>query len=363
MHCGVGAMKIVHVISGLGTGGAEANLLRLATALGRRGWAQHVVGVGAPSDHAVALSDVGVAVTVLGVGSASSALRGLMRLAGIVRSFRPDVLQGWMYHGDLFATLAHLLSPGAGRRKLFWNLRASNTRECGYARIVRLCALLSGRPDAVIANSQAGAEYHLAHGYRPRRIEIIPNGIDTNAFRPDPQACARIRGELGIAADAVVAIHAARFDPMKDHALFLAAMAELPAMQAIMTGKDTQTLTVPPNVHRLGIRRDMPALYAAADVVVSTSAYAEGFSNVVAEGMSAGLVPVATDVGDARTIIGETGTIVPVRDPVALVAALADIAAWPRDRLTVRGFAARTRIVGQFDEERAIERYVELYTA
>ena len=101
-------------------------------------------------------------------------------------------------------------------------------------------------------------------------------------------------------------------------------------------------LAAPPNVRALGRRRDTEALYAAADIVASTSAFGEGFSNVIAEGMSAGLVPVATDVGDARRIVGDTGSIVAPRNSQAFAAALREIAALPAaERRRPRPFCAR----------------------
>lgn len=353
--------SVLHVISGLGTGGAEANLVRLAGALQTRGAAQHVVSVSGHGDHAATLAAAGVGVTMLGVNAPAQLLCGVMRLRRFVRKLQPDILQGWMYYGDLFAALAHRLSPGRAGRRLFWNLRASNTHEGGYGSLVRVCAALSRWPDAIVANSQAGADYHVSRGYRPRRIEVIPNGIDTTLFRPDEAARARIRKELGIDADAVVAIHVARVDPMKDHKCFAAAMRDLPQVAGIMAGKGTERLDVPANVRRLGLRKDMAALYAASDIVVSTSVYAEGFSNVLAEGMSAGLVPIATDIGDARAILDETGYLIAPRDRAALTAAIAAEAARPAAERRARGLAARAHVADHFGLERAIARYMQLY--
>ena len=205
-----------------------------------------------------------------------------------------------------------------------------------------------------------GANFHSAHGYRPRRIVVIPNGIDTDKFCPDPVARSTLRAELGLG-DKVVAVHVARVDPMKDHATFLKAMTSLPDIIGLIVGAGTETLVCPANVRALGARRDVERVYAAADLVVSSSAYGEGFSNVLAEGMSAGLVPVATDVGDAKRIVGPTGYVVPPRDPTALAAAIKAEAALSPDQRRDRGLQARARIVGSFARARAIDAYVRLY--
>jgi glycosyltransferase involved in cell wall biosynthesis len=361
MDNGVSARTILHIISGLGIGGAEAALAQVATALQARGLPQHIVCVGAVDNRAGVLRSSGVEVTVLGIDSAVRVPRGLFRLARLIRRLDPMVVQGWMYHGNILAALAHRMVGRSGRRRLYWNLRASNMDTLRYGGIIRAGAILSAWPDMVIANSMAGVKFHDERGFHPRRVEVILNGIDTQKFRPDAQARAALRAEFGIPADAVVAIHAARVDPMKDHSALLAAMAAVPQLHGLLVGAGTEALTVPDNVYAIGLRHDLPRLYAAADIVVSSSAFGEGFSNVVAEGMSAGLIPVATDVGDAREIIGDTGDVVAPGDRAALAGALAAVTGCPAEERRARGMRSRARIVERFPLGAMIDAYSRLY--
>ncbi len=351
----------LHVISGLGTGGAETTLVQLAGSLLARGMSQHVVSLGSRGTFADDLEMRGVPVTTLGIRSAYGGPRGIWRLIRLVGLLQPKVIQGWLYHGDLMAALAHQLAPGRRQRRLFWNLRASNMDMARYGWIVRLCALTSSWPDVIVANSQAGAAFHTAQGYRPRRMEVIANGIDIKKFRPDAAEREQIRVELGIAPDAVVAVHVARVDPMKDHATFYAAMALNPGIIGLSVGRGTKQLAPPPNVRALGQRSDVERLYAGADIVVSSSAFGEGFSNTIAEGMSAGLVPVSTDVGDARLIVGTTGQIVAAGDSAALAAAIAAEAGQPLEQRRERGLEARKRVVGSFTLDQATNSFAHLY--
>ena len=354
---------VMHVISGLGMGGAETMLVRLAGRLRARGLSQHVVSLNTFDALAPDLRASGVEVTMLNAGSLTSFPRATTALVRTTRRVRPRVLQGWMYHGNIAASVAHCLNSGRHNRRLFWNLRASNMDAQRYGAVIRLGALMSHGPEAVIANSQAGIAFHRDRGFRPRRFIEIDNGVDTDKFRPDQAARKRVRAQLGISEDAIVVIHVARGDPMKDHTTFLAAMAQMPVLTAVMVGEGTPELLPPANVRALGRRRDTAELYAAADIVASTSAFGEGFSNVIAEGMSVGLVPVATDVGDARRIVGDTGTVVSPRDPDAFGAALAAVAALSRDARGRQGLAARQRIVSNFSLDLATDRYFELYSA
>ena len=351
--------KVLHVITGLGMGGAERNLVQVACALQQRGMDQHVACVRSSGVWADALIGQGIPVTELEVDGMPAAPRGLYRLVSLMRTLRPTNIQGWMYHGDLFAALAHRLLPG--KRRLLWNLRASNTDQGGYSQILRLNGALSRWPDVVIANSKSGLDFHAAKGYRARRTEIIPNGIDIEKNRPDAEARALVRKDLGLPADGPVVIHVARVDPMKDHGNFLKAMAAVPQLSGIMIGAGTENLTCPPNVRALGVRRDVERYYAASDIVISTSAYAEGFSNVIAEGMSAGLYPIATDIGDARAIVGNIGSVVQPRDFSAIVAELTRAAAMTAEERSERGLLARKHIVDRFTLAAATDRYQKIY--
>jgi glycosyltransferase involved in cell wall biosynthesis len=129
----------------------------------------------------------------------------------------------------------------------------------------------------------------------------------------------------------------------------------------VLLGAGTENLPAARNVRRLGRRHDVARLFAAADFVVSSSRFGEGFSNVLAEGMACGLPAVATDVGDAKLIVGDTGVVVPPESPDALAAAIRTLAAESAPLRAERGRKARARIVENFAMPHAVQRYVGLY--
>lgn len=357
-------MRVLHVISGLGTGGAESFLATVLPRLRDRGIEGTVASLTGDGPTAERLRQSGIPLLLLDVRGPLKAPHAIQRLATAVRDMRPDAIQGWMYHGDLAATIAHRLAARPATR-LLWNIRCSDMRLEDYSTqlrlVVRACANLSRRPDFVIANSQAGADAHTKAGYAPRRLVVIPNGIDCERFRPDAAARAAVRHELGIAPERPVIIHVARVDPMKDHQGFMAAIEGVDGATVVLAGAGTQAFNLPPHILGLGQRRNVPRLLAAADFIASSSAYGEGFSNAIAEGMAAGLVPVVTDVGDARMIVGETGAVVPPRDPQALSTALrVAVGLEPSLRLAMQA-AARERIATHFAIERAVDRFAALY--
>jgi len=359
------APRVLHVISGLGTGGAESFLAQLAPALNVRGFTQRIVSLSGDGPMADVFELQGHIVDRLDVRGILKASRGIDRMLEIARTYGPDIIQGWMYHGDLFATLLHRRLQRRVRPRLFWNIRCSDLNLSSYSLqlriVVNACIHLSGRPNVVIANSNVGGNHHLAAGYRPRRLEIIQNGVDANRFAPNSEARRSVRNALGLRPDEVTVIHVARVDPMKDHQNLLTAIASLSRAQVLLVGLGTEKLTLPPNARALGRRSDVEQLLAASDIVVSSSAYGEGFSNAIAEGMAAGLVPVATRVGDAPEIVGDTGVIVEPGNPERLVTALQSMIDLPASNRRAMGLAARDRICSRFSITTALRDYAKLY--
>ena len=359
--------RVMHVITSLDAGGAEAQLAALVRHVKAQGQENIAVSLVRGGVVAERLRADGIAVFDLGMGRGRPSLKGLLRLMRLIRQHRPDIVQSWMYHADLLAGLALKLSGRRRRTPLIWGVRCSNmdvTRYGrGFRRVVRLCARLSRLPDMVVANSEAGRAAHQRLGYRPRRFEVVDTGIDSERYRPDATARTQVRAELGIDPKAFVVAHVARRDPMKDHETLLAALQRLGDVEALLIGLGTESLPARRGLHRLGRRDDVPRLLAAADLLVSSSAFGEGFSNAIAEGMAAGLPAVATDVGDAGRIVADTGRIVPPGDPVALAAAIAALAGEAGAARAARQARARARIEQHFSVARAAEAFARLYAA
>jgi glycosyltransferase involved in cell wall biosynthesis len=235
-------------------------------------------------------------------------------------------------------------------------------------------ALASRYPAAVIYNSQAGQRAHERLGYAPRRWAVIPNGFDTDVFRPCAPARGSLRLELGLPDEVQLVGLLARFHPMKDHATFLQAAkivtAAKPDVHFVAAGAGVDAapalnnlvdaLTLRGRVHLLQARRDAPRFLAALDVAVSSS-YGEAFPNVVGEAMACGTPCVVTDVGDSAQIVGDAGVVVPPRDSVAVAAGILRILDADRVARDALGRAARERIISEFSLGRAAARYEKLY--
>ena len=221
-----------------------------------------------------------------------------------------------------------------------------------------------------------GRAAHEALGYVPRRWEVIPNGFDSDIFRPDPSARRAMRETLGIDEDTVLICLPARWDPAKDHATFVEAAAGLARarrnVRFLLVGAGLEPAApgirrmleshgIEPLVHLLGRRDDMPRIYAAADIVTISSAFAEAFPNVLGEAMACAVPSVVTDIGDCARVVGDTGIVVPPRSPGALVEAWERLMDQGRDARLELGRAARVRVRDRYSLEKIVHRYEDLY--
>lgn len=367
-------IRIVHVISDLDTGGAEMMLAKLVGAMDRTRFSNTVISLIDKGQLGAQIESSGVAVHTLGMKRGRPDIFALPRLIRLFRTLNPTIVQSWLYHADLLSTLAVKFT---GLPTLVWNVRCSDMELKRYSSLTRKVQLVlawwSATPAAVIVNSEAGKQQHERLGYRPRRWEVIPNGFDIQRFRPDVSQRLSLRKEWHLQDDAVIIALVARVDPMKDHAAFLEA-AQLVArarqnVRFLLIGKGTQTLApsvaekgLTDQVRILGYRSDIECLLPGVDVLCLSSAFGEGFPNVLGEAMACGIPCVSTDVGDARSIIGATGLIVPVRSPASLAQAIVDLIDRGPAAREQLGRAARARIETDYSLARVVGRYTTLYS-
>jgi len=282
-----------------------------------------------------------------------------------------------MYHGNLVASIASWFCTN--NPPVVWNVRQSLydlEHERPLTRwVIRANALFSARTDAIIYNSRVSARQHEEFGFDTSRTRIIPNGFNAQVFRPNEHARADIRRELNVADDAILIGLIGRYHPMKDHRNFLNAAAllgkDFPNVRFLLAGHEVnvgnsalskviKALGLSGRVFLLGERKDIPQLNVALDIA-SSSSWAEGFANVVGEAMSCGVPCVVTDVGDSAWIIGDTGRVVPPRNPEALAMAWGALIALGRDGRQALGACARQRVIAYFSLEAVVQQYEDLY--
>ena len=302
---------------------------------------------------------------------------GLIKLAKLLRERKPGLIQTWMYHADL---LGGLVAKVVSDAPIVWNIRASQLSWSVDKKtfiVLKASAFLSAKvPTKIISCSEDAYNLHTKLGYDATKVIVIPNGFDLASYKIDSAARASIGEELGIPPEVPIVGLVTRFHPQKDIHNFVQAAAllrrEIPNVHFIMSGTgiswDTPELAqwitevnLRDCFHLLGRRVDIPKLTAAFDVASSSSAFGEGFPNVLGEAMACGVPCVATDVGDSALIIGDTGIIVPPKNPQALADGWGKILMMDVEERRNLGQAARQRIEENFSLDSVVARYENLY--
>lgn len=323
-------MRILLVTTSLIRGGAETQVFLLARAFRARGHAVHVVSMVAPEAYGDELAAVDVRLTSLDLTRGRAEVRGVVRLAQIVRRWRPDVVHAHMVHAILLARAAR---PFAWPPVLVSTMHNQGERS----RLRTLAYALTDRLGTLTTNvCQAGAARFVAAGATPRqRMRSMPNGIEVERFAATPAARARVRAQMGWG-EAFVWLAVGRLVEEKDYPSLLRAFRTVRAhhpgaiLAIVGTGElqaeleaDRAALGLEDGVQWLGARTDVADLMAGADGYAMSSR-TEGLPLVLLEAAAAGLPIVATDVGGNAEIVldGHTGLLVAPEDPEALASAM-----------------------------------------
>ncbi|MCT7990059.1 glycosyltransferase [Laspinema olomoucense] len=360
--------KLAFIIRSLDRGGAERQVVTLAKYLPKSQYKIYVFCYYAGGKLERELQEHQVEIIDLKKGGRWDVIGFFSRLLYEMRRINPDIVHGYM--GPNLLTI--FLKPFLPATQIVWGIRTSyldfSQYDWFWQMEFNLECWLSRFADLIIANSYAGQEHRVAHGFPSERMMVIPNGIDLERFKPDAEARLRVRTEWGITENTILIGFVARLDPIKDHPTFLQAVDLLCQKRQdvcfVCVGGGAYpeyAKTLEPLAEQLGVaakviwageHSDMSAVYNALDIATSSS-YGEGFPNAVAEAMACGVPCVVTDVGDSAKIVGDTGIVVPPKNPAVLANG------WKKclemDAREI-GIKARARIVKNFKVENLVKR-------
>lgn len=371
-------MRVLILSSSLVIGGAERQIVALARGLHRLG--HHVaVAVFYPGGgFEPELRAEGIPVHDLRRRGRWDLVAFPARLARLVRAERPDVVQSYLGGPNFFAAVLKPLFPSA---KVVWGIRSAARDLGSYDWVTRLSPLAGWATawlaDAIVANSHAAQDGLVRHrAVDAGKVVVIPNGVDCERFRADPDGRARLRREWAIPDGAPLVGMVARLDRVKNHANFLRAAAlaagRRPDLRVVCIGggdpaylsslrRLASDLGLADRLTWAGARPATSAVYSALDVKVLSSD-SESFPNAVVEAMACGTPVVATAVGDVPRIVDGAGIVVPPRDPVAMADAIEALLRRPRAEGPSLGDRARARIASEYSLDAMVSRTERLFS-
>lgn len=372
-------IRVLHVISGLKVGGAETFLLRLILALSDD-VDPRIVSLTSGGGMLPLLREAQVNVLELGLGGPAELMgfpSSVLRLSKEVRSWRPQIIQGWLNHGNVMALLMQRVL--LRQSKVIWSIRQSFD-ELRLERLhTRMAIVLQSRfaaqPDAIICNSMRSREQFIELASRPTDVWVVPNGFDTSKFAPNPERRASARLLLGAKEDELVVAMVAREHAIKDYPCFIEAVGRavrsVPRLRAVCIGRGvtSEKSGIPHLISKWNLetrctlleeRWDLDRLYPGVDVMCLTSR-AEGFPNVIGEAMACGVPCIATDVGDIASLIGDAGYTVCPGCPEEVAKLICGFAKLDREARARLGASARRRVQEMYSMSVAAKKYLRIY--
>jgi len=367
---------VAHVITGLGDGGAEAVLFRLCAQ--STDYRHIVISLSGDGKYGPLLRARGIEVFPLGMRPNQPSLFAFFKLIKLLWRHKPDVVQTWMYHADLFGGIAARM---VGIKAVVWGIRHT-TLDLGKSKqttiwIAKILAKLSWwLPAKIVVCAQRAMDVHEKLGYDREKMKFIPNGYDLAYFNSRPKEARVLRAGWSVSDDIALIGTVGRFNPQKDYANLLHAVASLRIKNIpfrcvlVGTNLDGENQDLVSKVGRLGLEKtvmllgpmsDIPSVMSALDVFVLPSC-GEGFPNVVAEAMACETPCVVTDVGDSAYIVGDTGWVVPPSDATELGKKIESALCERRQtKWLSRKKSARQRIINEFQLQKMVDAYADLW--
>jgi glycosyltransferase involved in cell wall biosynthesis len=371
-------VKVAHIITGLDTGGAEMMLYKIL----KQNSDSHkyefiVISLLKPGNIGKKIQDLKVPLKTLNLSPGSfPSINSLFQMFRILGDFKPSIIQGWMYHGNLFSALSKFRFP---RVRVIFNIRQTlysiKHEKVSTALVIILNMLLSRLIHKTVYNSHLSKDQHIAIGYSKGNAMVIGNGFDLDIFKPDPFEKIKIRDELKIQNDEFLVTHISRFHPMKDHTTLLKsinlAIKSNKKVKFLLVGKglnnnkkleeQSQNLGLNDNIIFLGEKSNISNILAATDLTVLTSAWGEGFPNVLGESLASGVLCVSTDVGDAKFIVNEYGFIANPGSYEQISSAILKVLSMSDRQRLVLGEKARKYIKKNYSIDKVYNEYLNIY--
>lgn len=370
-------MKILHIITSLNDGGAEGALFRLC--MHDDSNSHYVVSMLDEGKYGARLRAANIQVDCLNMRQGRISISGLIHLWRLLRWYKPDLVQTWMYHADL---IGGLLARLAGIDAVCWGVRngafGSERLKRSTVLVGHMCAKLSRYvPRKIVSCSRDAELAHKRLGYAANKFVIVANGYELQRYRPDDETRKSLRMTLGVGINSPLVGMVARYDPQKDHDNLLKALTRLAESECafecllVGTGMDNTNVRLKDaidaakldkRIRLLGRRDDIPAIMNALDIHILSSSN-EAFPNVLAEAMACGTPCVTTDVGDAALIVGDTGWVAPPRNPEELAKRIAEALEAMRDgdSWASRRWRARDRIAENFEVRKMVRGFQDVW--
>ena len=363
-------MKIVHIISGLKDGGAENILYKICKHDHQNN--HIIISFTIGGKYFLLLKKMGIKIYCINIKFYS--IFKFFYLIKLLRDLKPDIVQTWLVHGDLFGGIAARL---AGIKNIVWNVLYSkldiSTEKLRTLIFIRMLSKLSFIiPKLIIVVSKNAKKNCQNLGYCRKKLFLVFSGFDLSLFKINKYQKISFRKKIKIENHIRLIGIVARYHPIKDHKTLLNALSIIKSkninFNCIFVGfnmnknnteiiNQIKQLQLEKNVKLLGTTKNIPQVMNGLDLHILCSK-SEGFPSVIVEAMACGTPCVVTNVGDAGFIVGKTGWVVPSMNPLRLANAIEiGLSEIDKNKWKERCIQARLRVKNNFEMKEMIKSY------
>jgi glycosyltransferase involved in cell wall biosynthesis len=307
-------MKILHLISGLGMGGAENTLYNLIKSDSNNN--HIIVSLSNPIYFEKKFKKINI--KVINLNFKSSILNNIFKLISFIKKNKPNLIQSWMYHAEFLSIIIKIFTF----KKIIWNIRNSTPFSRSFKLITRILIFINAFsshfiPHRIVSCSKEATKNHINIGYCKNKIVYIPNGVDLKKFNIKPKKKSLKKITIGCVA---------RFSAQKDHMNLIKALSIIKNKgyknwQCYFAGKNVdnknvylknilKNLKLQKYCKLYGPIKKIEKFYNYLDFLVLPSKDGEGFPNVVLEAYASGIPCISTNVGDVKEIINNKKYII-----------------------------------------------------
>ena len=368
--------KVVHIISDLGSGGAERSLFKLAESNLANTYDFSVICLQGEGMYSQKLRRQGINVIALNLNYFNFLFK-LFPLASYLYKVRPQIIQGWMYHGNIAALIGKYML--FAKPKLLWNIRHSlhsikHEKKTTQA-IIYINKAFSQAANLIIYNSSNSLAQHNKYGFAKSLTSVIENGFD-ETIELNIMARNELRERHKFTESTVVIGHVARFHPMKGHEVFIKAALTIleinPCVEILMIGRNIDwnnadlIKQIPKDYHHrftfLGEVDNAAQFMNAMDIFALSSLWGEGFPNVLGEAMLLKIPCIANNIGGCDEIMGDTGILIDMPCSIDKWRAhLTDCISMSSEERSTFGKRGRDRVITSFSMDRTQSMYDQVY--
>lgn len=358
--------RILHIIPTLERGGAEKQLVLLATSLPREEFDVHVCALTRGGPLEADLRAAGIPLTIIGKRWKVDPL-AWWQLRRHIAQLQPDIVQTWLFTANAYGRTA---ARAAGVKKIVASERCVDSWKGTHE--LWIDRLLARRTDAIVCNSRGVEQFYRGQGIDASKLRVIHNGIGPAA--PSGATRDELLAELGLPSNVRLIgavgrlwqqkrikdlIWAADLLKVIRDDVHLVILGDGPQRKALERYREL--CHIEDKVHFLGARNDVARWMPHFEVLWLASSF-EGLPNVVMEAMAAGVPVVATDIAGTNELVvhGQTGFLAPLGDRAGLARFTNKIL--DDSGLAARlGAAGRERIGQEFTLAAMVEEHAALY--